>query len=155
MSPRRLAFAAVVLVVSSTVACTGPSTSRRPVVVQGLTNERQLFTATVNEEIDWLTGVDVVPASATGIPLTNPVNLTEGIANVDATHRALFLAWVGLECEDRPSLIVSGRDDHLVIRLDRGPQREGQPCPAYPHYFALRLEFSRVVDAGSTRLEVA
>lgn len=137
------------------LACSGPSTSSRsPIVVEGLTSKQLLFTATITDETGWLASAAVLPASTTGIPLTNPVTLTEGIADVDATRRALFLAWVGLECEDRPSLLISGREDHLVIRLDRGPQREGQPCPAYPHYFALRLDFSRAVDATSTQLEV-
>ena len=142
----------VLLVACSTPAST-PASTPPPTVVQGLTNEQLLFTATIVDQTGGLEAADVVPAESTGISLTNPE--TEAIAADEADDQALFVAWVGLPCEDRPRLQLSEADSELVVDLDKGPQREGEPCPFYPHYFALRLVFSHPVAVDAVRLRLA
>ncbi len=135
------------------VGCSPPASTPQPVVVQGLTNEDLLFTATIRDRTGSLEGAQAVPASSTGIGLTNPE--MEGIAGDDTDDAALFVAWVGLPCEDRPSLQLSAVDSGLAVQLHKGPQREGEACPFYPHYFALRLQFDGPVDVEDVQLQLA
>lgn len=145
-----------------TVACgTPPSTptptasvmTADPFVVQGLTNEDLLYTTTIVDETGVLEDADVVPADSTGIDLTNPD--MEAIALDPDDDHAILVAWAGFPCEDRPSLLIEEADSALVVELDRGPQREGEACPFYPHYFALRLQFNRSLTTDSVRLQLA
>jgi hypothetical protein len=135
------------------VGCSAPGGTPQPLVVQGLTNEDLLFTATITDQTGSLEGAVVIPANSTGIGLTNPE--MEGIASDGADGAALFVAWVGLPCEDRPSLQIAAAASGLVVQLDKGPQREGAACPFYPHYFALRLQFDGPIDVEGVQLQVA
>lgn len=130
-----------------------PTATPAAIVAQGQTNEDLLFTATVYDETDSLVTATVVPADSTGIDLSNPAS--EAVATVGNEEAALFVAWIGLPCEDRPALQVQSSDDRLEITLDRGPQREGETCPSYPHYFALRLEFDNSVGMSEIELNLA
>lgn len=121
-------------------------------VVQGLTNEYLLFTATVFDYSDSLISAVVVPAESTGIPLSNPDN--EGVATVENEVAALFVGWIGLPCQDRPSLQIRRDGDRLEIMLDKGPLRDDS-CPYYPHYFALRLEFASPISISNVHLQLA
>ena len=150
-----LGVPALVVCVGLAVACTSPEQAApegTQVVVQGLTNEDLLYTATIADVDGSMEEAVAVSSDVTGIDLSNPD--TEGIAKPQGAENGLFVAWIGLPCEDRPSLELVLDDDRLVVRLDRGPQREGETCPHYPHYFALRLEFDRPIDADSTEFEV-
>lgn len=137
-----------VLLVACGTASTPPS-----VVVQGLTNEELLYTATIVDDIGDLESAEAVPAESTGISLSNPA--MEAIAADRTDDQAMYVAWVGLPCEDRPRLRIAAGDSELVVELDKGPQREGEACPFYPHYFAVRLIFSHPIDADTVRLQVA
>lgn len=133
-------------------ACGTPASTPPSLVVQGLTNEDLLYTATIVDESGDLDGAEAVPAESTGISLSNPA--MEAIAADRADDRAIYVAWVGLPCEDRPRLRITEDDSELIVELDKGPQREGEACPFYPHYFALRLIFGHPVDADAVRLQL-
>lgn len=122
------------------------------IVVQGLTNEDLLYTATILDKAGSVESAEVVPAASTGINLTNPE--LEAIAVDRADEQAIFVAWVGLPCEDRPGILIREADTQLVVELDRGPQREGEACPHYPHYFALRMQLNRAVTTESIQLQL-
>lgn len=123
------------------------------IVVQGATNEDLLFTAMIVDQTGVVDSAEVVPAASSGIDLTNPD--MEAIALDRADEQAFFVAWVGLPCEDRPGILIGEAGSQLVVELDRGPQREGEACPHYPHYFALRLQLRRTVTTDSIRLQLA
>jgi hypothetical protein len=135
------------------VACGTPASTPPSVVVQGLTNEDLLYTVTIVDEMGDLENAEAVPAESTGISLSNPA--MEAIAADPTNDQAIYVAWVGLPCEDRPRLRIAAGDSGLVVELDKGPQREGEACPFYPHYFAVRLMFSHPVDADTIRLQLA
>jgi hypothetical protein len=143
--------------VASLVGCAAPAATptatAQAIVARGQTNENLLFTATVHDHTDSLAAAEVVPADSTGLNLSNPD--TEGVAPVEDEVTALYVGWIGLPCEDRPSLQVRTGEQGLEISLDKGPQREGETCPSYPHYFAVRLDFSGPIDAGDVALNLA
>ncbi len=137
------------------VGCAGPAETPTvppsPAVAQGLASEDLLFTVAVSDYTDSLEAVQIVPAESTGIPLTNPEN--EGFAKVEGNDTALFVAWIGRPCEDRPMVQIRG-DPELQIAVDRGQPREGD-CPSYPHAFAVQMEFEDRIDVSAVQLQVA
>jgi hypothetical protein len=135
-------------------ACTSPPiTSPTPIAISGVTNERVPFRAAITDWTDGLQTAKVVPADTTGIDLTNPE--TEAIAPDRADPNALYIAWVGLPCQDRPRLAISKSDVGLVVELDKGPEHANQACPFYPDYFAVRLTFGKAIAFDQARLDVA
>lgn len=81
--------------------------------------------------------------------------LAEDVVPVEGDDSGLFVAWIGLPCEDRPSLQIREGDAGTEILLNKGPQREGDACPFYPHYFAVRLDFASPINADDVELSVA
>ena len=73
------------------------------------------------------------------------------VANVDDDVRALGVAWIGLSCEERPTIRVTGTDP-VVVTVDRGSKPDA--CDTEGQGYKVTLQLTRPVPAGSVAARV-